>query len=194
MPTKTSDMTAAENKWRDMLTNLKVAVEELTSMVSDKKLLGHLNGFKRSLERGHAADITNLFVTTKRNSEMKKQSGDFMQPVVEEGDWVMLDGPNGGECIPADVVDLDEVRDLMKRMEEGEKKISLEGTGLRDYTQNREIYDLDIKHGFGAHFSAPGYMDQTEWTVFDTEKEAVEFLKEENEGYEDEDEETENQW
>ena len=35
-----------------------------------------------------------------------------------------------------------------------------------------------IINGYGARLSAPGYLDCTEWTVFDTEKEAREFLKE----------------
>lgn len=32
--------------------------------------------------------------------------------------------------------------------------------------------------GYGARLSAPGYMDCTDWCVFETEKEAVEYLDE----------------
>ena len=32
--------------------------------------------------------------------------------------------------------------------------------------------------GYGARLSAPGYLDCTEWTVFDTEDEAREYLEE----------------
>ena len=32
--------------------------------------------------------------------------------------------------------------------------------------------------GYGARYSAPGYLDCTEWTVFDTEAEAMRFLAE----------------
>lgn len=32
--------------------------------------------------------------------------------------------------------------------------------------------------GYGARLSAPGYMDCTEWTVFNTEQEAIDYLEE----------------
>jgi hypothetical protein len=44
--------------------------------------------------------------------------------------------------------------------------------------------------GYGARLSAPGYLDCTEWTVFDTTEEAITFL---DKYYpEDEDEQEEN--
>jgi hypothetical protein len=53
-----------------------------------------------------------------------------------------------------------------------------------------EQYDIDesdvtTRHGFGARMSAPGYMDCTEWCVFDTEREAEAYLAE---YYEDDEE------
>ncbi len=36
----------------------------------------------------------------------------------------------------------------------------------------------EMRTGWGAQMSAPGYMDQTEWDVFDTEQEAWDHLKE----------------
>ena len=33
-----------------------------------------------------------------------------------------------------------------------------------------------IRQGHGARLSAPGYMDCTEWTVFDTEADAAQYL------------------
>ena len=32
--------------------------------------------------------------------------------------------------------------------------------------------------GYGARLSAPGYLDCTDWTVFDTEQEAIDHLEE----------------
>lgn len=41
-----------------------------------------------------------------------------------------------------------------------------------------EIEEIETKKGYGARLSAPGYMDCTEWTVFDTEQEAKDYLEE----------------
>ena len=37
---------------------------------------------------------------------------------------------------------------------------------------------VKLIRGYGARFSAPGYMDCTEWCVFKTLKEAKDYLKE----------------
>jgi hypothetical protein len=41
-----------------------------------------------------------------------------------------------------------------------------------------DIMRWEFKSGYGARLSAPGYLDCTEWTVFDTEDEAREHLYE----------------
>lgn len=38
--------------------------------------------------------------------------------------------------------------------------------------------DVTTVYGFGARLSAPGYLDCTEWSIFDTEKEAADYLLE----------------
>lgn len=38
--------------------------------------------------------------------------------------------------------------------------------------------DITTVYGFGARLSAPGYMDCTDWVVFNTEKDAAEYLLE----------------
>ena len=37
---------------------------------------------------------------------------------------------------------------------------------------------IDFELGFGARLSTPGYMDCTEWCVFSTEQEAIDYLEE----------------
>ncbi len=49
---------------------------------------------------------------------------------------------------------------------------------LRDYLEGDRIYNLAIREGYGARLSAPGYLDCTEWAVFDTEQEAKDYLEE----------------
>lgn len=100
-----------------------------------------------------------------------------MIPEIEPGTWVMVDGLTGTEWIPADLVDLNEVRDLIDRLGLGEP-VGLTDTSLRDFTSNTVAFDIDIQEGYGARLSAPGYLDATEWAVFDTEAEAQSYLEE----------------
>jgi len=56
---------------------------------------------------------------------------------------------------------------------------------VREYGEKRWIEErdlsgdqtcLDMRKGYGARLSAPGYLDCTEWEVFDTEQEACSYL------------------
>lgn len=53
---------------------------------------------------------------------------------------------------------------------------------IRQYTEDEPETWENIK-GHGARLSAPGYLDCTEWTVFDTPEEAQKYL---DDTYEDE--------
>jgi hypothetical protein len=108
---------------------------------------------------------------------VRRRTAAFMMPVVEHGTWIHVDGPMGGETIPADLVGLEEVRELEKEvMRHDAGEVSVEGTGLRDYLENDTIYEIEVVDGYGARMSAPGYMDATEWAVFDNEEEAWDYL------------------
>jgi hypothetical protein len=48
---------------------------------------------------------------------------------------------------------------------------------IRQYTDGEPQSWENVK-GYGARLSAPGYLDCTEWTVFDTEEEARAYLEE----------------
>ena len=48
---------------------------------------------------------------------------------------------------------------------------------LSDYCEGT-VQEWETVRGYGARLSAPGYMDCTEWTVFDTPEEAENYLKE----------------
>jgi hypothetical protein len=109
----------------------------------------------------------------------------FMEPEIVFGDWYMVDGPMGTEYVPTDV-------------EPGvppdpHKFVAVSGPGyagyeypdgsfpmpgdLEDYFENTEYWTLEVVSGWGVRLSAPGYLDATPWSVFDTEKEAVEYLE-----------------
>jgi hypothetical protein len=94
----------------------------------------------------------------------------FMEPQVEFGSWYEIDGPMGTEVVPADIVGDIELDDF----ESG----SAVPKALADYCENRTAYSIQKREGWGARLSAPGYLDCTEWSVFDTEAEARDHLEE----------------
>ena len=49
---------------------------------------------------------------------------------------------------------------------------------LRDYLEGNWVFSVEERVGYGARLSAPGYLDCTDWGVFDTEQEAKEYLEE----------------
>jgi hypothetical protein len=46
-----------------------------------------------------------------------------------------------------------------------------------DYAEG-DVIGVQLRTGYGARLSAPGYMDRTDWSVFDTEEEAQTYLEE----------------
>lgn len=113
----------------------------------------------------------------RKMAERVAKTAAFMEPQIEYGTWISIDGPMGGEENVADYVDLEEIKGLQKEIEEN-GEVSLEGTSLHDFFDNNIAFEIDVIQGYGARLSAPGYMDATEWAVFDTEQEAKEYLME----------------
>lgn len=87
-----------------------------------------------------------------------------MQPQVVFDEWWEVETTDGVTFIPVDVVGYNP------------KPI--------DFLDYIECPDppaqgaYKIVKGYGARLSAPGYLDCTEWVVFDTENQAREYLKE----------------
>jgi hypothetical protein len=94
----------------------------------------------------------------------------FMEPQIEFGEWYEVDGPCGTEFIPTDIVGAVN----LDAFESGNEVPN----GLRDYCENRTAWSVAKREGWGARLSAPGYLDCTEWSVFDTEAEAEAYLQE----------------
>ena len=87
----------------------------------------------------------------------------FMEPQIEFGEWVRIETRMGDTVVPLDVCD-----DL-------QHEAVLQFTECHDVN---DILDVKVAEGWGARLSAPGYMDCTEWAVFQTESEAIEYLEE----------------
>jgi len=91
----------------------------------------------------------------------------FMEKqITKKRDWWEVDGTNGTEWFDQEDFTEEEARD----------------------NYQGKVWSSTPREGFGARLSAPGYLDCTEWTVFDTAEEAEEYLQE---MYGDDDEESE---
>jgi len=89
--------------------------------------------------------------------------------------WIEIDGGFGTTWVPA--VDVPEVVAAVEQFgsESAEAK-----EAAADYYEGSadRIESVSLCEGYGARLSAPGYMDCTEWSVFETEAEAEKDLEE----------------
>jgi hypothetical protein len=123
----------------------------------------------------------------------------FMEhQITDKQYWYEVDGPQGTEYIPADVVGcmttvgntvrvstVEELRMIDGELPDSDNCRYPVPSALADYCENKEAWRIDLIQGYGARISAPGYMDRTEWSVFDTPEKAQEYL---DKYYPDEDE------
>lgn len=100
----------------------------------------------------------------------------YMVPQITKDKWIEVDGPMGTEFIPLDVWAQQEIDKIIAEIA-NEKYENAFSTWLKDYCENSEAWSLSLVEGFGARLSAPGYMDKTEWSVFNTELEARKHLE-----------------
>ena len=79
----------------------------------------------------------------------------FMEDQIEFGEWWELDSSEGIFYAPAWEVSKNEM--------------------IGDCA-NGSMWTIKLIKGYGTRVSAPGYLDCSEWCVFDTEEEAQEYL------------------
>lgn len=79
--------------------------------------------------------------------------------------WIEIDGNNGIEYVPFDHVFNQNTKTLSPNKEE-----------LQDYYSGNRIDEISIIDGYGARLSMSGYLDCTDWTVFRTREEAIQYL------------------
>jgi hypothetical protein len=97
--------------------------------------------------------------------------------VTRRQNWLRVETKHGTEWVDSAslslfVRDSDTVTHPMSEQERAETV-----NKIQPYTEGTPLSWENVK-GFGARVSAPGYLDCTEWTVFDTEDEAREYLEE----------------
>lgn len=101
----------------------------------------------------------------------------FMQKqVTHKMNWIQVETTHGTEFIPGDLGIFVRNSDGQSQPLTEEEFTRYEGM-LRPYTEGT-IQSWENIQGYGARLSAPGYLDCTEWSVFDTEEEAREYLEE----------------
>lgn len=84
----------------------------------------------------------------------------FMRKNIYRADAYSVETNHGIEIVPVDVV--------------GDKATAFD---LKDFVEGSEIVDFErCNDKVLANMTAPGYMDSTELCMFDTEKEAEEYL------------------
>ena len=96
----------------------------------------------------------------------------FMQhQVTHKQRWIRVETSQGTEFLPTDLVG-----DLMNS-EYSDESDGVDRATLQQYCEGT-VESWESLLGYGARLSAPGYMDCTEWAVFDTAEEAEDYLKE----------------
>jgi hypothetical protein len=96
----------------------------------------------------------------------------FMQKqITVKQSWWRVETSQGTEIVPTDLVSQEPA----------------DSCAFEDYCEG-QVQSWELIEGFGARMSAPGYMDCTEWSVFDTAEEAEKYLEE---AYGDDEDESE---
>lgn len=97
----------------------------------------------------------------------------FMQKqVTDKQNWLQVETTHGTEIIPAEFVS-----SVSNCDEENVENMPAWFNLVQQYTEG-EPQSWEWVRGHGARMSAPGYMDCTDWTVFDTVAEAESYLEE----------------
>jgi hypothetical protein len=102
----------------------------------------------------------------------------FMKPEIIEDYWWEVETSNGTEFVPGGLI-----RDECVKLGEFYDRDNCEwfddvANELATYCESKDIEEFRLIKGWGARLSAPGYMDRTDWSVFDTREEAADYLRE----------------
>src|SRR6267142_6162114 len=102
----------------------------------------------------------------------------FMQKqVTGKQAWIRVETSCGTEFVDAVSLGLN-LRDSQPKTHSlCPKELEQAIASLSDYCEGT-IQEWETIRGYGARLSAPGYLDCTEWTVFDTQEEAQTYLDE----------------
>lgn len=95
----------------------------------------------------------------------------FMERQVNKDHWIQCDGPNGIESFPSDLVTLDLPMGTYTP-DSPQWDALTQAVSMYIEGDSTALYSIEFREGWGARLSAPGYMDCTPWTIYDSEAEA----------------------
>jgi hypothetical protein len=104
--------------------------------------------------------------------------------ITEECEWVVIETSSGDFFVPEEEVSnavsdwCDAVEEEQYTPDEVSNTVKCDLLDFTEVFDTEKIFSVQRVHGYGARLSAPGYLDCTEWGVFDTEQEAREYLEE----------------
>jgi hypothetical protein len=107
----------------------------------------------------------------------------FMQPQILKGKWIAVETDDGTFFLPEDVgipvwwegeISMDSI--YASNAEESEFRSLV--LFYEQFMPGRNPGSFEVIKGFGARLSAPGYLDSTDWCVFDTVEEATAYIQE----------------
>ena len=95
----------------------------------------------------------------------------FMQPqITDKQKWYIVDTSEGTQCVPllhCGYIGPHEIEECADNGDTPDK--------LKDYIEGT-FFGAELVVGYGARLAAHGYIDQTEWTVFNTVAQAARYL------------------
>jgi hypothetical protein len=110
---------------------------------------------------------------------MVKIMGFMQRQITKKRKWYEIETNCGTWFV--DVADIDGGK-FAQALEEGLKldtwALETLSKDYLQYTEGSRLEGLSVREGYGARLSAPGYLDCTEWSVFDTKEEAEAYLDE----------------
>lgn len=101
----------------------------------------------------------------------------FMKLFTRHGGWYLVETVDNGTCLIPDDVAGDIGLSFGESIDDDDTRWETAWEALRDCCEGSKPQQIDYVESWGAHYSAPGYMDQTDWTLADTEQEAIDECK-----------------
>lgn len=105
----------------------------------------------------------------------------FMAPVIEHAAYFEVETENGTEIVPGDIVSLPFNLNFAAGGRFYADACAVETwkhfqRAFKPYVSGDEISEVAPRIGYICRLSASGYMDCTDWSAFDTEEEAAQYL------------------
>jgi hypothetical protein len=134
-----------------------------------------MSRFLKKLQRRQAVIANASFILRMCRKYAVKAS--FMKPEIYEGDAYEVETSNGTEIVPADLVGHIGLK-AGESIDDDDPRFADAVESMHDYLEGSNATEITMKHGWLGRYQAPGYMDATEWSIYDSKEEAEKELQE----------------